>query len=248
MPPRHHRAVDRVVAIMEEASRAPEGVSLAELAERLKAPKTSIQELTNGLLATGYLVERDRDRRFLLGPGAYVLSLATAGGSLRQVKHEELERAQEYVGVTLFIGARVGDEHVFVDQAGEDVLMDFVSATRPRRPLLTTASGKVILTYISASDRNEYLSRKEREDPALVAAFLEELTGIRETRLAFNLASTVPGRFAVATPLFDPAGTYVAALCAVGGAEIEGKLEAVGERLLQAADSWRWSGQPRSAV
>jgi DNA-binding IclR family transcriptional regulator len=246
MPPRHHRAVDRVVAIMEEASRAANGVSLAELAQRLQAPKTSIQELTNGLLATGYLVERDR--RFVLGPGAYLISLATAGGALRQVKHDELERAQQHVGVTLFVGARVGDDQVFVDRAGEDVLMDFVSATRPRRPLLTTATGKVILSYMNASERNDYLSRKEREDPAIVAAFLEELTSIREKRLAFNPASTIPGRFAVATPLFDPAGAYVAALCAVGGVEIQGRLDAVGELLLEAAGSWRWSGQPRSGT
>ena len=74
MPPRHHRTVDRTVAIMEVASRATSGVSLAELSTRLDAPKSSIQELTNGLLATGYLVERER--RFLLGPGAFVLSPA----------------------------------------------------------------------------------------------------------------------------------------------------------------------------
>ncbi len=228
---------------MEEASRASDGVSLAELTQRLHAPKTSIQELTNGLLATGYLIESDR--RFVLGPGPYVLTLATAGGALRQVKHEELEHAQAHVGVTLFVGARVGDDQVFVDRAGEDVLMDFVSATRPRRPLLTTATGKVILTYMSVSDRNEYLSRMEQEDPATVTAFLDELTSIRETRLAFNPASTIPGRFAVATPLFDPAGVYVAALCAVGGVEIQGRLEEVGERLLEAAGAWRWSGQPR---
>ena len=244
MPPRHHRAVDRIVAIMEEASRATNGISLAELAQRLKAPKTSIQELTNGLLATGYLVEHDR--RFVLGPGAYVLSLATPGGALRQINHDELERAQAHVGVTLFVGTRVGDDQVFVDRAGEDVLMDFVSATRPRRPLLTTATGKVILTYMPVSERNEYLSRKEQEEPVTVAAFLDELTGIRDAKLAFNPASTIPGRFAVATPLFDPDGAYVAALCAVGGAEIQGKLDAVGARLLEAVDAWRWSGQPRT--
>jgi len=242
MPPRHHRAVDRVVAIMEEASRAANGVSLAELAQRLQAPKTSIQELTNGLLATGYLIERDR--RFVLGPGAYVLSLATAGGALRQVKHEELERAQAHVGVTLFVGTRVGDDQVYVDRAGEDVLMDFVSATRPRRPLLNTATGKVILTYMPVSERNEFLSRKELEDPAIVAAFLDELPRIREARLAFNPASTIPGRFAVATALFDPAGAYVAAICAVGGVDIKDRLEEVGARLIEAANSWRWSGQP----
>ena len=47
MPARHHRTVARVIGIMEEVSRVGGGVSLAELAERLDAPKSSIQELTN---------------------------------------------------------------------------------------------------------------------------------------------------------------------------------------------------------
>ena len=119
MPARHHRTVDRTVAIMEVASRATSGVTLAELAARLQAPKSSIQELTNGLLATGYLVERDR--RFQLGPGAFVLSLHTAGLPLRQVKHEELERAQERVGTTLFVGARLGDDQPLQPPKGIDV-------------------------------------------------------------------------------------------------------------------------------
>ncbi len=243
MPARHHRTVDRTVAIMEVASRASSGVSLAELASRLSAPKSSIQELTNGLLATGYLVERDR--RFLLGPGAFVLSLHTAGLPLRLVKHEELERAQERVGVSLFVGARVGDDQVFVDQAGEDMLMDFVSSTHPRRPLLSTATGKIILAYMPSGERNEFLRRMEHEQPAAVAAFLEELAGICSTQLAFNHAFTVPGRYAVATPLIDPEGSFLAAICAVGGAEMADRLPALGATLREAVDGWKFARRRR---
>jgi DNA-binding IclR family transcriptional regulator len=223
---------------MEVASRASSGVSLAELAARLGAPKSSIQELTNGLLATGYLVERDR--RFLLGPGAFVLSLHTAGLPLRLVKHEELERAQERVGVSLFVGARVGDDQVFVDRAGEDMLMDFVSSTHPRRPLLSTATGKVILAHMPSGERNEFLGRMEHEQPGAVAAFLEELAGICSTRLAFNHAFTVPGRYAVATPLIDPEGSFLAAICAVAGAEMADRLPALGATLREAVDGWKF--------
>jgi DNA-binding IclR family transcriptional regulator len=224
---------------MEVASRASAGVSLAELAMRLQAPKSSIQELTNGLLATGYLVERDR--RFLLGPGAFVLSLHTAGLPLRQVTHEELERAHQRVGHSLFVGARVGDDQVFVDQAGEDVLMDFVSSTHPRRPLLTTATGKIILAYIPSAERNELLGRMEHEQPELVSTFLDEFGEIRSTQLALNEASTVPARYAVATPLIDPEGNFLAAICAVGGAELADRLPAVGVTLREAVAAWKFS-------
>jgi DNA-binding IclR family transcriptional regulator len=228
---------------MEEASRSSTGVSLAELVLRLKAPKSSIQELTNGLLATGYLV--DGGGRFLLGPGAFVLSLQTVGLPVRQVKHEELERAQERVGLPLFVGARVGDDQVFVDQAGEDVLMDFVSATHPRRPLLITATGRIILAFMGGRERNEFLRRMEREQPEWVASFLDDLLEIRETHLAYNPGETVPGRYAVATPLIDPDGTFLAAICTVGGQGIADSLTEVGAALLEAVRAWRFPRKRR---
>jgi DNA-binding IclR family transcriptional regulator len=246
LPARHHRTIDRTVAILEEASRASGGVSLNEFALLLGAPKSSIQELTNGLLATGYLIERDG--RFLLGPGAFVLSLKTAALPLRQVAHDELERAQERVGHSLFVGVRVGDDQVFVDQAGEDVLMDFVSATHPRRPLLITATGRVILAFMVAAERNEFLRRMSREQPERVDAFLEELPAIRETQLAYNPGNTVVGRYAVATPLFDSDGTLLAAICAVGGQEIAERFEEVGGRLREAVQAWRFPRKRRRAA
>jgi DNA-binding IclR family transcriptional regulator len=239
MPARHHRTVDRTVAILELAARSTDGVSLAELASTLEAPKSSIQELTNGLMATGYLTERLG--RLLLGPGAFVLSLQTARLPLRQVSHEELERAQSRVGLTLFVGARVGEDHVFVDQAGEDVLMDFVSATHPRRPLLETATGKVILAYLNSSERNDLLGRLQRDQPELVASFLQQLPEIRESRLAYNEGGTLPNRNAVATPLIDPRGNFLAAICAVGGDSLSGHLADIGATLLAAVDDWRFS-------
>lgn len=239
MPARHHRTVDRTVAILELAARSTDGVSLSELASALEAPKSSIQELTNGLIATGYLTERTG--RLLLGPGAFVLSLQTARLPLRQVNHDELERAQARVGLTLFVGARVGDDHVFVDQAGEDVLMDFVSSTHPRRPLLETATGKVILAFLKSSERNDLLARLQRQQPELVARFLEQLPEIRETRLAYNEGETLPNRNAVATPLIDPLGNFLAAICAVGSDSLSGHLPDIGEKLLAAIDDWRFS-------
>jgi DNA-binding IclR family transcriptional regulator len=72
MPARPHRTVDRVTAILETVSLTPQGVTLAELATALDAAKSSVQELTNGLLARGYLVEDDG--RFHLGPGPFISS------------------------------------------------------------------------------------------------------------------------------------------------------------------------------
>jgi IclR family transcriptional regulator, acetate operon repressor len=58
--------------ILETVSLSPRGVTLAELAAAVDAAKSSVQELTNGLLAHGYLIEEER--RFHLGPGPFILA------------------------------------------------------------------------------------------------------------------------------------------------------------------------------
>ncbi len=58
MPARPHRTVDRVTGILETVSLSPRGVTLAELANALNAAKSSVQELTNGLLARGLRATR----------------------------------------------------------------------------------------------------------------------------------------------------------------------------------------------
>ncbi len=238
MPAHHHRTVDRIVAILEEAARATTGVPLGELARRLEAPKSSIQELTNGLLASGYLVETDG--RFLLGPAAFVLSLYTAGFSLRRIEHEQLEIAQARVGVPLFVGIRVGDDQVWVDRVGEDLLMDYTWRNHPRRPLLTGATGKIILANLHTAERNDFLHRMAQTEPENVATFLEELNEIRATRLAYNYGGTFPNRFAVATPLIGPDGVFLAAIGAAGDEGIADRLPEVGARLLEAVRCWKF--------
>jgi DNA-binding IclR family transcriptional regulator len=238
MPARHHRTVDRIVAILEEAAQGGSGVTLAELATILDAPKSSIQELTNGLLAIGYLVEDER--HFRLGPGPFVLSRRALSSSMRQVDHFELERTHRHVKVPLFVGIRLGDDQVFIDQAGIDVLMDFVSSKHPRRPLLTTATGKVLLAYMPPAERNEFLRRAERDRPGQVAEYLEELPEIRATALAFNRGVSLPDRYAVATPLLDAQGELIAAICAVIGPECAAELSTVGQTLFEAVQLWHF--------
>jgi DNA-binding IclR family transcriptional regulator len=242
MPTRHHRTVDRVVAILETAAQSARGVTLAELADSLSAAKSSVQELTNGLLATGYLVEHDK--RFMLGPGPFVLARRSLPDAARRVDHLELERVQRRLGVPTFVGVRLGDDQVFVDQAGEDVLMDFVSSKHPRRPLLTTATGKILLAFAPTSERNAFLRAAERDRSELVAAFLAELPQIRAGSLAFNEGASLPGRFAVATPLFDPAGTFLAAICAVTGPQRAEELRQIGQSLLDAVTGWHFPNVP----
>src|SRR4029078_4514114 len=134
MPVRPHRTVDRVIEILETVSLSPRGAKFAELAAALDAAKSSVQELTNGLLARGYLIEEER--RFHLGPAPFIL--AGRGNKLAALSpdHQFVAELAEPLDCTILVGVRVGDAIVFVDHVGdESPSLTFVARAQARRPL-----------------------------------------------------------------------------------------------------------------
>ena len=118
MPARPHRTVDRVIQILETVSLASARRDLAELAVALDAAKSSIQELTNGLLARGYLIEEER--RFHLGPGPFILASRANKLAALSLDHQFVAEVGKVLGCTVLVGVRVGDAIVFTDHVGEE--------------------------------------------------------------------------------------------------------------------------------
>ena len=198
MPARPHRTVDRVTGILETVSLSPRGVTLAELAGALDAAKSSVQELTNGLLA-GYLAEEDG--RFHLGPGPFIIAARRNKLAALSVDHEFVAELAD-LGCNVLVGVRVGDAIVFIDYVGEESpSLTFVARTHARRPLYTSAAGKTLLANLPDDEMYRLLDMASPEQQGEVRYFLTELPDIRgRTRLAFNRATLADG-FVVATPL-----------------------------------------------
>src|SRR5689334_23704297 len=147
MPVRPHRTVDRVTDILKTVSLNPRGLTLTELATALGAAKSSVQELTNGLLARGYLIEEER--RFHLGPGPFILAARANKLAALSLDHEFVAELSKALGCTVLVGVRVGDAMIFTDYAGEESpSLTFAARTHARRPLYTSAAGKVLLANV----------------------------------------------------------------------------------------------------
>src|SRR6266550_8022222 len=93
--PQNHRTVDRVTRILEMVVYRP-GMTFAELARTLDAPKSSVHGFISGLLANGWLYEQDRS--FYLGPAVYGLTLASGHIRAGLVTHADLATLHEETG------------------------------------------------------------------------------------------------------------------------------------------------------
>jgi DNA-binding IclR family transcriptional regulator len=233
MPARPHRTVDRVIGILETVSLSPRGVTLAELAAALDAAKSSVQELTNGLLARGYLIEEER--RFHLGPGPFIVASRANKLAALSLDHQFVAELGKVLGCTILVGVRVGDAIVFTDYAGEESPgLTFVARTHARRPLYTSAAGKTLLANVPDDEMYRLLDLAGPEQAGEVRQFLAELPEIRSRRLAFNRAVTFAGASAVATPLAR-GGSLIAAISAATDDPAEAdRLGDLGEELKKA--------------
>ena len=233
VPVRPHRTVDRVIEILETVSVSPRGVTLGELAAALNAAKSSVQELTNGLLARGYLVEEEH--RFHLGPGPFILASRANKLAALSLDHQFVVELSEILGCNVLVGVRVGDAIVFTDHVGEEspALM-FVARTHARRPLYTSAAGKTLLANVPDDEMNRLLDLAGPEQAGEVRQFLAELPEIRSRRLAFNRGATLADAFVVATPLLAPNGDLIAAISAAVDTADADRLDDIGEELKQA--------------
>jgi DNA-binding IclR family transcriptional regulator len=193
MPARPHRTVDRVTGILETVSLSRRGVTLAELAKALDAAKSSVQELTNGLLARGYLVEEDG--RFHLGPGPFILAARANTLAALSVDHRFVVELHNSLRCNVLVGVRVGDAIVFVDHVGQESPgLTYVARTHARRPLYTSAAGKTLLANLPDEEMDRLLDLAGPDQAGEVRQFLAELPEIRATRLAFNRGGHVRRR------------------------------------------------------
>jgi DNA-binding IclR family transcriptional regulator len=233
MPARPHRTVDRVIQILETVSLSPRGVTLAELAVALDAAKSSVQELSNGLLARGYLIEEKH--RFHLGPGPFILASRANKLAALSLDHRFVAELGKVLGCTVLVGIRVGDAIVFTDYVGEESSgLTFVARTHARRPLYTSAAGKTLLANVPDDEMYRLLDLAGPEQAGEVRQFLAELPEIRATRLAYNRGATLADAFVVATPLLTDDGRLIAAISAAVDASEADRLDTLGEELKQA--------------
>jgi DNA-binding IclR family transcriptional regulator len=244
--PRNHRTVDRVTRILEEVVYNP-GVTFAELARALDAPKSSVHGFIRGLLAKGWLYEQQR--RFYLGPAVYGLTLASGHIRAGLVTHADLAALHEETGLAVFLGVQAGDHLIYIAEAGGDAVASFEARSNIRRILLATAGGKALLAARPDAEREAYLRRRGAAEADRVDRFLQEYEQIRRTRIATNVRLSGT-RFAIATTVHNQSGEAVAEVTLVGPTpEVQPRAAKLGKLLIRHVDSWsQRSITPREAI
>lgn len=220
------QSVDRIFAVLDHLAAEPAGDTLAGIARRAQAPKTSMVGLLAGMVAGGY-VARDGKGQYTLGPSMLTLAMRVAAkADIVTLARPILMQLVSETDETALLGtlAPDGDVSMYIDKVESTNPLRYTVSLGERRELYSSAIGKLLLAYMEKPARERYLRRvRPRAFTAntitSVARLREEVELIARRGISSTNSERIAGASAIAAPVLDAHGQLVVGICLAGPTE-----------------------------
>ena len=210
------------------------GLAFSEIAKGLPFSRTTIHRILYSLGKLGYIEKSESGscyrltRQFhnLAGQGVAVRHLQAVS---KPVMQGLLIRYAE----TVNLGSLDGGQVAYLDVVHSPSAFRIAALPGDRNPVHSTALGKAILAFLPASHTSAILGEFPliRKTPRTITQrthLLEQLSAVRDQRVAFDMEENLTGVTCVAAPIFDNTGRVIAAFSISGPASrMNAKLNAI---------------------
>lgn len=233
--------VDRVVDILEELLRSRAPVRVGELARRLGAPRSTLYNLVNRLVAAELLETTDEDGAVFFGRAIQLYGAAFAEANpLQRRAGEALDRLAAETDATAQLCALRGNKYVVLDSRGGRGLFRITADVGVPVPLPWTASGRLLLGHLPDAEITALIPAEDYRLPdgrsLAPAQFLADVARARAEGHCVTLGLSDRFTCCLAAPIRDARGQTAATLCFVVPADRdEDERQALLERLTAAA-------------
>ncbi|HEX6241496.1 MAG TPA: IclR family transcriptional regulator [Polyangiales bacterium] len=229
------QVIARAASVLRALEGEEAGLSLGQIAERVRLPRSTVQRIVESLSAEQLLIAAGPAAGVRLGP--LLLRLASsASADILRVTRPVIAELSRTLGETVDLSVLKGSTAVFIDQVPGTQRLRAVSAIGEAFPLHCTANGKALLAQLAA-DKRERLLRAPltRHTPATstrVSAVLADVEDSRARGYALDQEEYTEGISAVGTAFLDPLGRPVAISIPVPSARFKRRRKELVESLL----------------
>lgn len=156
-----NRTTQRTVEILKLISKKPEGITLDEICEHLKLPKTSAYDIVTTLGEMGMInVIKGQKQRYSIGLMAYRIGINyTNNMDFISMIEPELKLFAKEVGKTVFFGTRSDHDIVYLCKFEPENPIITTATVGTKNPIYCTSLGKAILAYMDEEDQKEIVQR-----------------------------------------------------------------------------------------
>lgn len=239
-------SVERALSLLEILGRE-EALNLTQLADRLRANKTTVLRLAMTLAEHGW-VEKDADLCYSLGPAALGLGALHGGGAidvkrlLLPVMMELHEETQETIHLTRLEGRFI----IYLHQLLSPKPVVSLATMGTRSPAHCVSPGLALLATLSESRLDWFLNRPltRYTDLSMTSpdAVRREIEQVRKRGYGVNFGSYRPDVGGVGVAIFDQLGKPIAGLsvCVPVFRLNRLDIDTLGQRLRRAASDARF--------
>lgn len=233
----------RTLDVLELLAGFPDGLTLTSLSQNLGIPVSSLHNIVATMTRRGYLLRDPASRSYRVGSKLNQLSMLARGQpDLLSVADPFLRSLSHLTGESTSLSILEGDTIVFVNRYLSRELVQVVNPIGTRVPAHATASGKVMLAYLSEDEfgRTYPSDRLAKTTPATIGTRTElkqALIQIRSQGYAYNKEESAPGVWALASCIHGRGCEPVGALSV-----------AVPVSRLQCLESPEWAAMTRQAA
>ena len=201
---------DRVLAVLSELARHPDGIGLDEMTRAIDSPKSTVHRALASLRKAGF-ADQDRRGRYLLGDELLRMAFANHESRPEHIRVQSRlallsELFNETVHYAVLDGAWIVYRSKVDPPAGAVKLSSTIGG---RNPAHSTAVGKLLLAYALADDaavrawaRDNGLPRRTENTITAVEAFITELAAIRAQGYSVDDQENETGVNCLAVPAF----------------------------------------------
>jgi DNA-binding IclR family transcriptional regulator len=210
-----YQSAERVLTLLKSFDDSRVELGVADIARALDVHKSTASRLAAALERTGFLTRAGR--RYRLGVEIIRLgTLALRSFDLVATMQPAMEKLSQRTGETVNLAVPDGEDVLNVAEVGSTYILSCSGGwigrrTRPH----AVANGKILLAY-GALGQPRALERYTPRTIISLDTLAGELAAVRRDGYAKAVAELEEGLVAVAAPVFDPAGTCVAALSISG--------------------------------
>ena len=215
------QTIHRVAQILNLFSINKSHLGITEISKQLNLHKGTVQGLVQALQHEGYLSKNEETHKYKLGIKIYELGIIFAGSL--EINNKGVDSAHQLAKETeklVRLAVLDGYSALVTLDVYPRMVPFFSRQVGPRVPLYCTAMGRALLAFSKKEDIQAYIKQETfvqytQNTKTKKKDLLDNLDLIRRKGYAVNIGENVPGRAAIAAPIFNREGKPIAALSLV---------------------------------
>ncbi len=234
-----NRTVERTIKMLELLSKEKSGLTVKEITEIMKIPKTSAYDILETLAHLEMLEKNPGELNFYkIGLKSFQIGNSySRNREIFKIIDKPLQDLAEKTGKTIFYAVENSGEIVYISKHESEKAIITTSGVGSTNPMYCTSLGKAILAFLSPEEIKKLISMQSFEKKTSYTLskeeLIQELQEIKKRGYAIDNREVEEHMLCIGAPIFDFKKDVVGAISISGFFSEDRDIEAESKELLK---------------